>query len=253
MENLRLPSPAALNARRLSAPKGARSFSSALTALALAWLAATPGLSLQPSPGLTAPDSSAQEPGPQQLVADLAARLFAVLERERVAIRRDPKVVVPRMDELLAPHFDTDYTARLVLGAHWRAATTESRQRFASALYRTLLQTYAGAVSEWTPERFKLLPLTSDASALQVTVRTQVMRAGGSFVPVDYRLHQTAEAWKVFDVIVDGVSYVRTHHDDVDSDVSQKGLEFAIARLEKLGAVAGAHAASVSPDPIRAR
>jgi phospholipid transport system substrate-binding protein len=79
------------------------------------------------------------------------------------------------------------------------------------------------------------------------------MRAGGSFVPVDYRLHQRAEAWKVFDVIVDGVSYVRTHHDDVDSDVSQKGLEFAIARLEKLGAVAGAHAASVSPDPIRAR
>jgi phospholipid transport system substrate-binding protein len=59
------------------------------------------------------------------------------------------------------------------------------------------------------------------------------VRTDGSLVAVDYRLHRTAEAWKVFDVLVDGISYVRTYHDDVDSDVNQRGLDFAIARLER--------------------
>jgi len=191
----------------------------------------------------------AQEQGPQQIVADLSTRLFATLERDRAAFRRDPNRLVPHLTELLSPHFDSEYTARLVLGAHWREATLQYRQRFAAALYGTLLRTYAGSVAEWTPERFRLLPFSGDAAALQATVRTQVMRPSGAYVPVDYRLHRTAEGWKVFDVIVDGVSYVRTHHDDTDADISQRGLDFTVARLEQGNPVAEPHAATAPVDP----
>jgi phospholipid transport system substrate-binding protein len=51
-------------------------------------------------------------------------------------------------------------------------------------------------------------------------------------VPVDYRLHRTSDGWKIFDVVVDGVSYVRTYHDDIDEDVRRNGLEAATVRLE---------------------
>jgi len=171
--------------------------------------------------------------GPHELMAGLSAQLFASLDRDRARIRRQPDRVLPLVDELLSAHFDAAYTARLVLGAHWRDATPEERQRFAAALYRTLLWTYAGAVADWTPDRLRILPHPDDAAALQVVVRTEVARPGAPAVPVDYRLHSTTDGWMIFDIVVDGVSYVRTYHDDIDGEIKRTGLDAAIARLEK--------------------
>ncbi len=215
-------------------------------AVAITLLAGASGVfPLSPAGAETAAVGAAQDP--RQLVADLATCVLSALERDRLAYRRDPSLVVALLDQVLEPHFDLDYSARLVLGAHWRDAPAESRQRFARALFHTLLRNYAGAVAEWTAERFKVLPLSGDAAALQVTVRTQVMRPDGPFVAVDYRLHKRGDVWQVFDVIVDGVSYVRTYHDDVDTDINQRGLDFAITRLEKAAASAGGAEQSGSP------
>jgi phospholipid transport system substrate-binding protein len=178
-----------------------------------------------------APVAAPSALGPQDVMADLTSRLFALLDKESAAIRRNTDNVVPLVDRLLSPNFDREYAARLVLGAHWRNATAEQRQQFAAALFRRLLRTYSASVAEWSADRVKLLPLRSDPAALQVTVRTQVTDSRGSIVPVDFRLHQTADGWKIFDVIVDGVSYVRNYHDDTDAEVTQKGLDAAIARL----------------------
>jgi phospholipid transport system substrate-binding protein len=200
---------------------------------ALAWLA----IAQISAPALAAADEMAPtaappSPGPQDVMADLTARLFALLDKESAATRHNADRVLPLVDKLLSPNFDREYAAHLVLGVHWRDATPDQRQRFAAALYRRLLRTYSGSVAEWTQDRVKLLPLHSDPAALQVTVHTQITDLHGSIVAVDFRLRQTADGWKIFDVIVDGVSYVRNYHDDTDAEVAQAGLDAAIARLE---------------------
>ena len=207
--------------------------------VAAAWLALA--LALLPFPAAVAEDPTAPPEAPHALMAGLSSRLFAALEREHAAIRRDPQRVLPIVDELMSPHFDGQYTARLVLGAHWRIASEEQRQRFATALYRTLLRTYAEAIADWTPDRFRLLPLIGDPAALQVLVRTEVTQRSGAVVRVDYRLHSTAGGWEVFDVLVDGISYAHSYHDDIDTEVSQRGLDAAILRMERRAATAGAH------------
>lgn len=213
------------------------------TTAACVLLAVPAILALAAAPLAGAADPTAQEEGPKELMVGLSTRLFAMLDRDRSKIRQQPARALSLVDELLSAHFDAEATARLVLGTHWRTATPEQRQRFASALYRTLLSTYAGAVVEWTAEQFRILPQRGDLAASQVVVRTEVARLDASAVAVDYRMHRTAEGWKIFDVIVDGVSYARSYHDDIDGEIKQNGLDAAITRLEKArnGAVVTAH------------
>jgi phospholipid transport system substrate-binding protein len=188
----------------------------------MAWLGLAAGLMAAP----------AKATEPQQVMAELSTNLFAALEKEPRAARHNVDKVRPMVDQLLAPHFDSEYAARLVLGIHWRTASTEQRQQFAAALYQRLLRTYADAVIDWTPDRFKLLPVLADPAALQVTVHTLVTNSHGTVVPVDFRMHETADGWQIFDVIVDGVSYVRNYHDDTEAEVAQKGLDATITRLQ---------------------
>jgi phospholipid transport system substrate-binding protein len=205
---------------------------------ALVWLALASGLVVTPA---TAEEPIANGPvaiGPEQVMSNLSARLFDTLNRESAANPHDTDTVLPLLDQLLAPHFDMEYTAKLVLGLHWRSASPDQRRRFAVVLYQRLLRTYAGAVAEWTADRVKLLPLRADSAALQVTVHTQVKNARDETVSVDFRLRQTVEGWKIFDVVVDGVSYVRTYHDDTYAEVSEKGLDATIARLARTGTAA---------------
>jgi phospholipid transport system substrate-binding protein len=218
---------------------------------ALAWLALAMGFVFTPALAAEAPSAAAPAAGPQDVMADLSTRLFAALDKDSAAIRHQEDKLLPVVDQLLSPHFDMEYAARLVLGQHWRTATPDQRRQFAVALYQRLLRTYVGAVAEWIADRVKLLPLRSNAAALQVTVHTLVATSRGAIDPVDYRLRQTPDGWKIFDVIVKGVSYMRNYRDDTDEEVSQKGLNAAIARLARLDT--GATHRAPSSDPPGAR
>jgi phospholipid transport system substrate-binding protein len=177
-----------------------------------------------------APAAPASTATPQALMTELSANLFAALGK---GVTHSAERTLPLVDRLLSPSFDREYAARLVLGLHWRSASSEQREEFAAALYQRLLRTYAEAVSEWTPDRFKLLPVLADPAALQVTVHTLITNSRAAVVPVDFRLHQTADGWKIFDVVVDGVSYIRNYHDDTSAAIAQKGLNATIARMQK--------------------
>ncbi|MCZ8131562.1 MAG: ABC transporter substrate-binding protein [Steroidobacteraceae bacterium] len=190
--------------------------------------------------------------GPQELMDDVSKRMLAALDQNRAAIRKDPSRVYPIVNDILLPHFDTDYAAQLVLAQHWRTATPEQRKRFVSALYNALLRTYGGALTDFTADRLKLLPFRGDPTATQATVRSVVTRANGQEVPVDYRLRKTANGWKAFDVVIEGISYVRNYRNDLGAEVSQRGLDAVIARLEKDGIDLDA-APAAKPAAARAR
>ncbi len=182
---------------------------------------------------------AAAAPRPDEQMSSLARDLFAALDRERAVARPTPERALALVDGVLAPHFDAEQAAHAVLGAHWRAASALEQQRFARALYRTLLRTYAEQVVEWTPERLKILPFEGDPEALEAVVRTEVSTPGHALARVNYRLHATEDGWKIVDVIVDGVSYTRSYHADLDAEIGRKGLEAAIASLEQRSSAPG--------------
>jgi phospholipid transport system substrate-binding protein len=187
--------------------------------------------------GHTAVAQEAQ-PGPSELVESAARSMLQGLDADRAAYRKDPAKVGELVEQYLLPHFDIEYSARLVLGMHWRDATPEQRQRFADAFYHTLVSNYGAALADFTGDRLKVFPTNTEADADRATVRTEVARDNGEKVAVNYSLRKTDAGWKAWDVVIEGISYVRSFREDYGAAIEQQGLEAVIERLESMGSSA---------------
>jgi phospholipid transport system substrate-binding protein len=185
--------------------------------------------------------STAEGPGPTEVVQAAAQGMLGDLDKDRDAYRRDPAKVATLVDKYLLPHFDTEFSARLVLGLHWRSATPEQRKRFIDAFYHSLLSNYGSALVDFTADRLKIFPTSVDPGAARATVRTEVKRSNGDRVAVNYYLRKTPQGWKAWDVVIDGISYVNSYREDFGAQIEQQGLDAVIQRLEsgaKPGAIA---------------
>ena len=184
------------------------------------------------SPAATAATSTTQQT-PSDIIQSAAQRTLNEMQSNRDAYRKDPSKVRPLVDKYLLPHFDTEYAARLVLGQYWRMANHEQRKRFIDAFYHSLFTTYGSALVELTPDRLKVFPTTVDPSADHATVRTEVTGYNADRVAMNYSMHKTPEGWKVYDVSVEGISYIKSYREDFGAQIQQLGLDSLIAHLEK--------------------
>jgi phospholipid transport system substrate-binding protein len=175
--------------------------------------------------------------GPQELVENSAKRMLVELDANRPMYAKDPAKLDALVANVLLPNFDSEYAARLVLGQTWRTATPEQRKRFVDAFYHSLLRNYGAALVDFTADRFVILPYRGDPGDTTATVRTQVKRATGDSVPVDFTLRKTDAGWKAWDVVIEGISYVKSFRTDFAAEIQQKGLDEVIQRLETAGKV----------------
>jgi phospholipid transport system substrate-binding protein len=182
-----------------------------------------------------APDASTLTP--QQLVENSAKRMLQELDANRAMYKADSAKLDALVGNVLLPNFDTEYSARLVLGQTWRTATPEQRKRFVDAFYHSLLRNYGAALIDFTGDRFVVLPYKGDPGDTTATVRTEVKKSTGDKVPVNFSLRKTPEGWKAWDVVIAGISYVKSFRTDFAAEIQQKGLDDVITRLEKEGRV----------------
>ena len=154
------------------------------------------------APALRAADAD----DPAAIVQGSAEGLLQALDANREMYRKDPGRVRELVDKFLLPHFDIQFSARLVLGPHWRDASPQQRQAFVDAFESSLLSNYGSALAEFTANRLKVLPSRTEPGASSATVRTQIRRDDGSTVDVNYQLHRTAAGWQAWDVVIDGIS-----------------------------------------------
>ena len=159
----------------------------------------------------------------------LFAEQFAGRREELAANREELYKIV---DSILLPRFDTRFAAQVVLAKHWRTATEEQQTRFIEAFYRALLRKYSDGILEFDPNMVTVLPYRGDATQKRTKVRSTVLLDDGSKVAVDYDLVKRKSGWLVFNVVIEGVSYVRNFRAELDSEIRSSSLDAVIARLE---------------------
>jgi phospholipid transport system substrate-binding protein len=200
-----------------------------LRSASLMWLAACVVLMAPMARAVGAIDNST----PRNLIETSSTVLFADLDANRAKYRKDVSALYKVVDNIFLPHVDVDFAAQQVLGKYWRTATADQRKRFVTAFYRSLLQTYGDALVDFTGDRLKILPFQGDAAAPRANVRTEIKRSNGATIAVSYSLRKnTAGVWKVWDVVIEGISYVKSFREDFGLEIDQKGLDALLTRLE---------------------
>lgn len=185
--------------------------------MALAWLSA--GAHAQTSPN--------------DVIQEAADLLDKALEGRRQELAANREELYKVINDILLPRFDRTYAAQLVLGPHWKTASKAQRQQFIDAFYQSLLQKYADGVLDYDESRIEILPFRGDVAKPRVIVRTIVRLDDGTKVPVDYNLVKRAAGWLLFDVSIEGISYVRNFRVEMNAEIQQSSLDSVIARLQK--------------------
>lgn len=172
------------------------------------------------------------EDDPQALVSTTTAELFARVQGQREALRAEPASFHPMVEKVLLPHVDLERTSRLVLGKHWRRATAPQRKDFMAEFRALLLRTYSTAIIEFADVNVVYLDTRFSDNRQDAIVRSRVRFTDGRpDVAIDYRLGRDTGAWKVFDVIVGGISLVTTYRTSFGNEVSRGGLDGLVSTL----------------------
>ena len=170
---------------------------------------------------------------PSEFINDAVDVLAESLDGRRDELADDKDALYGLIDDLLLPRFDRRMAAQQVLARNWRAATEEQRGRFIDAFYTILVQRYADGVLDFEPDRIKVLPFRGDPSKRTATVKTSVDLEDGTNVSVNYTLVNRKTGWMMFDVTIEGVSYIRNFRTEFESEIKATSLEDVIVRLEK--------------------
>ncbi len=181
---------------------------------------------------LAAMPVNGEEQSPQEVIESAVQLLADRMDGRQEELAADRQALYALIDEILLPRFDRKFAAQFVLAKHWRSATEAQRERFIEAFYQALVRRYADGLLEFEQDKVEVLPFRGDLTKKRTKVRSTVQLNDGSKVDVDYELVKRDSGWLLFNIVIEGISYVRNFRAEMDSEISGSSLDAVIERLE---------------------
>lgn len=199
-------------------------------AIAAVLVAAAPGAAF--AQAAAKPAAATTQGSPSQIVLDNTKRVLATLESRRAEFTQNRSALQQFITTEFNSVFDRDYAARQVLGRHGRGASDADVKMFSDALADNLMRRYGSSLLDFNTQlRVKMKSETPLPRGLGVKVSSEFQRTGGDSIPVDYLMRRSGSSWKIFDVIVEGVSYVQTFRQQFDGPLQTKSIAQVAADL----------------------
>lgn len=175
----------------------------------------------------------ASDATPVELIEQTAGNLLEQIDQRREEFAQNPQPLRDLVRKELLPLLDETYSARLILGRHGRGIPPEKISEFSRALGNALTDRYStGLLNFQSRDQMEIMPTTPKDNERLTRVRTRIKLANGGAVPVDYAFRKTDEGWKVFDVTLEGISYVMTFRNQLGPKVASEGIDAVTAELK---------------------
>ncbi len=176
--------------------------------------------------------AQAQELAPDALVKNVTTEVVELITKDKEIRSGSRTKLVQVIEAKVLPHFNFSSMTALAMGQNWNKATPEQKKRLVEEFKTLLVRTYASALAAYSEQRFDFRPLRARPTDTDVIVNVRVIQPGSQPVPIDYSMEKTAAGWKVYDVMVGGVSLVANYRTEFNATVRQVGIEGLIRNLQ---------------------
>ncbi len=185
--------------------------------------------------GLFAAAALAQE-APDALVKKGVDDVLAAVRADKDLQAGNVDKVMKLAEEKVVPNFDFARMTRLAVGRSWQQASEAQREALTREFKNLIVRTYAASLSQYRNQQVEVKPLKMAAADKEVVVRTEVKQSGAPPIPLDYSMEKTDKGWKVYDVVIDGVSRVTTSRGSFRDIVQKSGIDGLVKALQERNA-----------------
>ncbi len=168
---------------------------------------------------------------PEVMLKRISDDVIKILKDERELIKKEPDRIYEIVNDYILPHLDDVSMAKLALGKNWRKAEKEEKIEFVHAFRDLLVRTYSQSLKEFRDQEIKFFPTRLKEGAKKVVVKSEVLQSGGPSIPVSYRMRIKNSDWKVYDIIIDGVSLVTSYRGTFSQEVRKGGMSGLLKML----------------------
>src|SRR3954470_4372044 len=176
--------------------------------------------------------AKAQELAPDVLVKKVMTEVVELITKDKEIRSGDRGKLIRVIEGKVLPHFSFSSMTALAVGQNWSKATPEQKKLLVEEFRTLLVRTYASALAAYSEQRFEYRPLRAKPTDTDVTVQVRVIQPGAQPVPIDYAMEKTAAGWKVYDVMVGGVSLVANYRTEFATTVRDSGIEGLLKNLQ---------------------
>jgi phospholipid transport system substrate-binding protein len=181
------------------------------------------------SPGVQAQQAMA----PDALVKSVTDEVLDIIRKDKDIKAGSTKRAIELVEQKVLPHFNFTRMTALAMGKDWRQATPDQQKVLTNEFRDLLVRTYSNALTAYKNETVDYKPFKMQPGETDVTVRTQIHQQGARQpITLDYSLEKNGNAWKVYDVVVAGVSLVTNYRSSFATEVRNGGIDGLIKTLQ---------------------
>ena len=181
--------------------------------------------------GLVVSGAFAQDDSPDALIRQVTEEVLSIVRQDKDIQNGNTRKAIELVEAKVLPHFNFQRMTALAMGRDWNKANPEQKTRLSEEFKTLLVRTYSNALTGYRDQKIRYKPTRMQGDATDVVVKTEIHQSGGKPIQLDYSLEKQAEGWKVYDVVVAGVSLVTNYRDTFNQEVRANGVDGLIQML----------------------
>lgn len=173
----------------------------------------------------------AQEDTPDAMIRKVTDDVLTIVRQDKEIRSGNTKKAIELVEAKVLPNFNFQRMTALAMGRDWNKATPEQKKRLADEFRTLLVRTYSNALTGYKDQTIRYKPTKVQNGDVDIVVKTEIVQPGNKPIPLDYSLEKQPDGWKVYDVIVAGVSLVTNYRDTFNQEVRANGVDGLISML----------------------
>lgn len=173
----------------------------------------------------------AQEESPDALIKRVTEDVLSIVRQDKDIQSGNTKKAIALVEAKVLPHFNFMHMTALAVGRYWREATPEQKKQLSEEFKTLLVRTYSNALTGYKDQTVRYKPTKMQNGDTDVLVRTEIVHSGAKPIALDYSVEKLPDGWKVYDVVVAGVSLVSNYRDTFAQEINANKIDGLIKML----------------------